>query len=291
MTSAELVAAVEAGINLVLSEDVTNPEPDHRSPRDWRCAPVIPKGTRFFAVRETLDMRGIRLYRTGDYGHNAVMFMPDGTVHPIMAPLARALLPALSAGVRTLAEIEKSGATYTGPAATITGSRVLVTGFREIRSDRRAALVRLADDREVWVKTSRLDVEVADAPHADEATDAATPDEAIARSFKTWTPTADAPCPEAGSAKAEGASVIRDERLDVALARQSAGLDPIAPFIPPPSPWADEALSLGELLAAIDVTIERDAAGDHGATAAALPIIREVVEAMRANAVAHAEGK
>lgn len=55
--------------------------------------------------------------------------------------------------------------------------------------------------------------------------------------------------------------------------------------------WAQETSSLGEMLAALDVTIERIEAGEISAVAAALPMIRERLQVLATNAAKHATGR
>lgn len=55
--------------------------------------------------------------------------------------------------------------------------------------------------------------------------------------------------------------------------------------------WEQEATSLGELEAAIRITIERAQAGETAAVNESLPLIREAVESLRAGATARAEGR
>lgn len=107
MTPAELVAAAASGTRLTLREDVKNPSPDRRASRDWRCLPVIPKGTKFY-VQVDLSMRGaVQVYTAGGYAFKSVMYRPDGTplTHSVVADLAATLLPALEADKKVLGSV------------------------------------------------------------------------------------------------------------------------------------------------------------------------------------------
>lgn len=55
--------------------------------------------------------------------------------------------------------------------------------------------------------------------------------------------------------------------------------------------WAQEASSLGEVLAALDVTIERGEAGKIPEVVAALPLIREGLQSLATNAAERAAGR
>jgi hypothetical protein len=55
------------------------------------------------------------------------------------------------------------------------------------------------------------------------------------------------------------------------------------PKRPDPAPLEQFSGSLGEVLGAIDITIERAQAGDLASVTAALPMIREAVDTLRAN--------
>lgn len=131
MTSTELVAAVEASNLLVLSADVTNPAPDRRATRDWRCSPVIPKGTKFYLQRD-FDTKSICLYKAGGYAHVGVHYRTDGTLLDRSAQLglSAALLPNLAIGepARTLGSVAAKHYVDVDTASIIVVRRLLKAG-------------------------------------------------------------------------------------------------------------------------------------------------------------------